>query len=86
MLSTCKQLDLFEDDWSKLTISFWEPRHIGPDDAYVDTEIRMSAKDAIRIAYAQANSAKTGFVYESEKEALDDFMVIHWADVVHGSR
>lgn len=40
---------------------------------------RVEAEAAIKVQKFTANQAKPGFVYESDEDALLDFMTIHWA-------
>jgi hypothetical protein len=45
---------------------------------------RMTKEDAIQAQYKARDQVRPGFVYESDQQALDDFMVIHWAREVNG--
>lgn len=42
---------------------------------------RVTPEVAIECAKASAKQAKPDFVYASDQEALDDFIIVHWANV-----
>ena len=64
---------ILEQDW----IEWIEP--FGPNNEPV--YCRVTAKTAI-VTQKFSSSAKDGFVYASDEDALDDFMVVHWANHV----
>ena len=56
---------------------------IEPYDADADTTLicRMTTEDAIK-AQKKAAAAKN-YTYQSDQAALDDFMAVHWAQLVN---
>lgn len=45
-------------------------------------EIRMTVEDVIKCQRARVAQVKPEFVYESDEQALFDFIAVHWASVV----
>lgn len=62
-------------------IEWVEP--IGPNSEPV--YCRISEKTAIAVQRSSGMQAK-GFVYESDAEAIEDFMIVHWAQTIEDSR
>lgn len=58
---------------------------IEPYDNETDTTLicRLTVEDAIKAQRHHAFAQK-GFVYETEQQALDDFVTVHWAKIVEG--
>lgn len=52
-------------------VSWVEP----PDEIWFTT-----VADAIEIA--KATAASSGFIYPSDQAALDDFIIVHWAELI----
>lgn len=58
-------------------------RYIQPaDNEYCFEEFFITREEAISRMKASAKFAKPDFVYESDERALEDFINIHWADVI----
>jgi len=49
-----------------------------PDEQGNDITIRVSEEEAIR--QSKLYATKKGYVYKNDREALIDFIVIHWAE------
>ena len=45
-------------------------------------EIIVSVKEAIQIQKATAAQVRPGFVYEDDETALQDYLTIHWAEII----
>jgi hypothetical protein len=46
---------------------------------------RLTVEDAIKFQLgAPERAGNTVFKYESDEQALDDFMAVHWARIVEG--
>lgn len=55
-------------------------------DAEFNLICRMKARDAAEWQFHRIDIAAKGFKYESLEQALDDFMVVHWAVFVNDSK
>jgi hypothetical protein len=64
-----------------LYIEYDEPVHVG-EEFICSQAVRMLASDAIRLRRAVSVRVKGRDIYESDQDALDDFMVINWARLV----
>ena len=42
---------------------------------------RVSKQTAIAAQRQSASTAKSGFIYETDIQALEDFMTVHWASL-----
>lgn len=58
-------------------ISYSEPDEDGNDSTVTVTVAEAIARQ--RAAVSASKVARPGFQYESDEQALEDFMVIHWA-------
>lgn len=56
---------------------YWSEPWYGPGELPVDVELSCSPEHAINLAKNVA--VKRGHTYLNDKEALDDFLVVHWA-------
>ena len=63
-----------DQDW----IEWIEP--FGPDNEPVFC--RVTVRTAVAAQKFSSAQAKEGFTYVSDEDALDDFMVVHWANHV----
>ena len=45
-------------------------------------EVTISVSEAIQIQKATAAQVRPGFVYEDDETALQDYIVIHWAELI----
>lgn len=52
-----------------------------PGDAEAKTHVTRSCSIAEAVAMQRAAGARHGHYYVNDREALEDFLVIHWADV-----
>ena len=60
-------------------------RYIQPadnDDGF--EEVIVSVSEAIQIQKATATQVRPGFVYKDDNDALQDYLTIHWADIISG--
>ena len=60
-------------------------RYIQPadnDDGF--EEVIVSVSEAIQIQKATAAQVTPGFVYKDDNDALQDYLTIHWADIISG--
>lgn len=47
-------------------------------------EIIVSIKEAIEIQKATATKVNPNFTYENDEQALQDYLTIHWAEIIPG--
>jgi hypothetical protein len=47
-------------------------------------EVIVSVNEAIQIQKATAAQVRPGFVYEDDETALQDYLTIHWAEIISG--
>lgn len=47
-------------------------------------EIIVSIKEAIEIQKATAAKVNPNFTYENDEQALQDYLTIHWAEIISG--
>ena len=43
---------------------------------------RMTVSDVIAYQHGRDDHREKGYVYESDADALDDFVVTHWASII----
>jgi hypothetical protein len=47
-------------------------------------EIIVSIKEAIEIQKATAAKVNPNFTYENDEQALQDYLTVHWAEIISG--
>lgn len=47
-------------------------------------EIIVSIREAIEIQKATAAKVNPGFVYKDDEQALQDYLTVHWAEIISG--
>ncbi len=47
-------------------------------------EIIVSIREAIEIQKATAAKVNPNFTYENDEQALQDYLTIHWAEIISG--
>ena len=47
-------------------------------------EIIVSIREAIEIQKATAAQVRPGFTYENDEQALQDYLTVHWAEIISG--
>ena len=47
-------------------------------------EVIVSINEAIRIQREAAEKANPDFVYDTDEDALQDYLTIHWAEIISG--
>jgi hypothetical protein len=57
----------------------WVEPHYGPEELPVDVFLRCTIAHAIN--FARNTAEKLGHSYASDEDALDDFIVTHWAEI-----
>jgi hypothetical protein len=62
-------------------VEWIEPYHSCPDGSYLGT---LTCRLPVEVAIASRKEMVKGtdFTYESDEQALDDFIVVHWAKVI----
>jgi hypothetical protein len=46
-------------------------------------EVTVSREEAIRLQRDTVARVRPDFVYESDEQALEDYIVVNWADVIN---
>ena len=64
-------------------VEYHEPIHVG-EECTGNQVVRVSCEDAIKTQHAIAKSLGKEFVFESDQQALNDFITTHWATVHEG--
>lgn len=47
-------------------------------------EIIVTIKEAIEIQKATAAKVNPNFTYENDEQALQDYLTVHWAEIISG--
>lgn len=47
-------------------------------------EVIVSVSEAIQIQKQTASQVRPGFVYKDDNDALQDYLAIHWAEIISG--
>lgn len=47
-------------------------------------EVIVSIQEAIELQKATAAQVRPGFVYPDDETALQDYLTIHWAEIISG--
>ena len=47
-------------------------------------EVIVSIKEAIRIQRETAEKMNPDFVYDTDEDALQDYLTVHWAEIISG--
>lgn len=47
-------------------------------------EVIVTREEAIRIQKETVSRVRPDFIYESDQQALDDYITIHWAQIISG--
>lgn len=47
-------------------------------------EIIVSIREAIEIQKATAAKVNPNFTYENDEQALQDYLTVHWAEIISG--
>jgi hypothetical protein len=58
-------------------------RYIYPDDSEQGFgEVVVTREEAIRIQIEMVRSVRPDFKYQNEQQALDDYITVHWAEII----